>query len=94
MINVWFQQGTVWDLQSLAAEGFRQVVKHASEDIYVTSGREGDHRADSLHFYGLAWDMRKCGYTKARILSILPGGDAKWDVVEYSWGFHTEYDPK
>lgn len=94
MAKVWIEQGTVWDLQPEAQEGFRAVCKHATKDIYVTSGKEGDHMAGSLHYSGLAWDMRKSGYTKPLLLHTLPGGDEVWDVVEYSWGFHVEYDKK
>ena len=86
-MRVWIQQGTVWNLEPKTAEGFRQVVKHASEDIYVTSGAEGDHRPDSFHYTFRAWDMRKCGYTKARLKKVV---GPNYDVVEYSWGFHVE----
>ena len=96
-INVWFQIGVTWNLQPVAAEGFRQVVKNAEEDVYVTSGREGDHHPASLHYLGLAWDQRAGSYEdKEDMLDVLPGGDKNWDVIYYpKWnGFHIEYDPK
>jgi hypothetical protein len=93
-IHVWFEQGTVWNLDPETHEGFRQMLRHANEDVYITSGREGDHHPASLHYLGRAWDMRHCGFTKAKLLSALPGMDTVWDVVEYSWGFHVERDPK
>jgi hypothetical protein len=96
-IKVWIEQGVVWDLQPVAAEGFRQVCKYAmyvEQDVFVTSGREGDHSPNSLHYLGLAWDMRKKGFIKEELLEILPFGDKHWDIVEYEWGFHIEFDPK
>ena len=88
--NVWFQQGVVWDLRLAAHEGFRQVIKHAKAGVFVTSGREGNHHPDSLHYLGLAWDMRHCGYTKDRLLEVLPGGGLYWRVVSRADGFHVE----
>lgn len=93
-VKVWFEQGVVWDLEPETHEGFRQVVKSATEDIYITSGREGDHHPASLHYLGRAWDMRFHGFTKEKLLAVLPGGDKVWDVVQYGWGFHVERDPK
>lgn len=99
-MNVWIQQGTVWDLQLSAQRGFRRVVKlfgKFKEDVYVTSGREGDHHPASLHYPGLAWDMRNGRakkFSKDEVIACLPGGDKYWDVVFYDWGFHIEYDPK
>ena len=90
-MKVWIEQGVSWNLMYRAAEGFRQVIKAAKQDIFITSGREGDHRPDSLHYLGRAWDMRKSGFTKAKLKRIL-GKD--WDVIQYSWGFHVELDPK
>jgi hypothetical protein len=95
-IKVWIEQGVVWGLNYPADEGFRQIVKHATRDVYVTSGREGDHDPASLHYLGLAWDMRSCGLTKKQMYGILPGGELCWDIVYYpDWkGYHIEYDPK
>lgn len=94
MPKVWIEQGVYWNLLPIAQEGFRKVCAHAQKDVYITSGKEGDHQPGSLHYSGLAWDMRKSGYTKPLLLYTLPGGDKVWDVVEYDWGFHVEYDPK
>lgn len=94
-IKVWFQIGTVWDLLPEVQEGFRQVVKHAKQDVYVTSGREGKHHPASLHYSGKAWDMRHSGYdTSQELYDVLPGGEQQWDVVGYTWGWHIELDPK
>ena len=94
MISVWFQQGTEFDLEPEAMYGFRCMCAKAKEDVYITSGREGDHMPGSLHYSGLAWDMRKSGYkTKADLYAVLPGGAGDWDIVEYDWGYHVEYDP-
>ena len=94
MIQVWFRQGVLWDLISEAHEGFRQVVKAAKEDIYVTSGRDGQHLPHSFHYTGRAWDMSKSGFTKTRLLKILNGINPKhrWQVIDHGTWFHIELD--
>ena len=94
MTKIWIEQGVIWNLQPVAHEGFRRVIKLAVKmgcDIYVLSGAEGDHQPDSLHYPGLAWDMRTNGFTKQVLLVAL---GKEWDVIAYDWGFHCEYDPK
>lgn len=98
-MKVWIEQGVVWNLQPKAQEGFRHVVKlfkKHKKDVFVTSGAEGDHMPDSLHYCRRAWDQRNAGFKKSEILKALPGGGKFWDVIEYpKWnGLHIEYDPK
>jgi len=92
-MKVWIEQGVIWDLRPEAAAGFRKIIKAAKSDIFVTSGREGDHAPWSLHYLGLAWDARSCGLTKKEMQKIL---GADFDIVYYpNWkGYHIEYDPK
>ena len=94
--KIWIEQGVIWDLQPVAQEGFRRIVRAAKKDVFVTSGKEGDHSPASLHYSGLAWDMRSCGLTKNQMYWVLPGGELKWDIIYYpTWkGYHIEYDPK
>jgi len=92
--KIWIEEGVIWDLDPIARPGFRRVKKLAVKlgcSVHVLSGREGDHQPDSLHPDGLAWDMQKDKFTKSDLLVTL--GD-EWDVIEYDWGFHCEYDPK
>jgi len=89
MKKVWIEQGVIWALIPESQDGFRKVVKKAKQDIYVTSGGEGDHIAESFHYSGRAWDMRKSGFTAVGLRKVL---GAKWDVVQYPWGFHCELD--
>jgi len=65
-------------------------------DFVITSTTAGDHRADSFHYVGLACDIRKRTFhglpiTLAALREVLGAG---FDVIEYSWGFHFEWDPK
>ena len=92
--KVWFEQGCVFTPIPIVAEGFRRVVKLAKQlecNVNVTSGREGDHMVDSLHYLDRAWDMQTNKFILFKLKEVLGKG---WDVVEYPWGFHCEYDPK
>ena len=65
-------------------------------DFVVTSPTAGDHRADSFHDVGRAADIRKRTFhgvliTIGALRAVLGAG---FDVVEYSWGYHFEWDPK
>lgn len=100
-IKVWIEQGVIWDLQPLAAEGFRKIVAKAKKDVFVTSGREGDHLPHSFHYPGLAWDMRSCGLKRKEMLDILDDvGNGilgnNWTIIYYpSWkGYHIQYRPR
>ena len=73
MIKVWHEQGIVWDPRPILEEGYRRIIAKAKKDVFVMSGREGDHLPHSLHYSGLAWDMRSCGLRKAEMLEILKG---------------------
>ncbi|RLD00690.1 MAG: hypothetical protein DRI46_06770 [Chloroflexi bacterium] len=66
-------------------------------DFVITAGLEGLHSAGSLHYYGLAIDVRTRDLriksrkiAAARIQNIL-GGD--YDVVLEKDHIHVEYDP-
>lgn len=97
--NVWIQQGTTFNPNIELKRAFRHVVKHSmlrGWSVYITSGSDGDHRMDSLHYIDDAVDILHNGISKTKIESLL-GTDrpsADFDVVRYDWGFHIEYDPK
>lgn len=90
-------------LSNLAAmEHARRIVARVwvqyGYQLVVTSGYEGQHSADSLHYRGLAEDYR----TRDIASSMLPRmvDDVKallgrdYDVVLESTHLHVEYDPK
>lgn len=62
-------------------------------DLWVTSRRDGKHRSGSFHYSGCAEDIRdrKKVVSLAEIKHHL---GRHFDVVEYSWGYHVEWDPE
>ncbi len=94
-MTVWVKEGVAGDLQTVAQKGFGRVVRYYEMhglDTYRTSIREGNHMGGSLHYIGLAFDIKRQKRTKKQILAILGSG---WQVIEYSDMdiFHCEYDP-
>jgi len=95
-MTVWYKQGVIGDLQPIARKGLGRVaslLKLHKSDLHITSLRDGNHRAGSLHYDGLAFDFIKHGnqgYNKSDIQKIL-GSD--WDVVNETTHIHCEYDP-
>mgnify|MGYP001260166124 FL=1 len=68
------------------------------KELCVTAGLDGAHSAGSLHYYGLAVDLRTryfSGEVKKQIVGELQRalGD-KYDVVAHRTHIHCEYDPK
>jgi hypothetical protein len=95
-MTVWNKQGVLGNLQPIAQKGFGRVAAQYTregQDIYVTSIREGNHKAGSLHYLGLAFDIKRGKVSKFMIQTALGAG---WDVLEYPELniFHCEYDPK
>jgi len=57
--TVWYQIGTYGKLNCEASIGFQKVRRlymKRKQDLYITSIGEGDHRMDSRHYMGNAWD--------------------------------------
>lgn len=67
-------------------------------EAIVTSGNDGQHMPGSLHYKGLAMDLRTRDQTHAKItafatrLQMEIGDD--YDVVVEKDHIHVEYDPK
>jgi hypothetical protein len=57
----------------------------------ITSGTEGRHSRKSLHYKGLAIDIRGGSQSLADYLQVNLGGD--YDVVFEIDHIHVEYDP-
>jgi hypothetical protein len=95
-VTVWIKQGVLGDLRAVAQKGFGRVAdlyaRH-SEDVFVTSKRESNHWGGSLHYIGLAFDIRRGHRSLLEVKNTLGHG---WDVLEYEdlGIFHCEYDPK
>ena len=72
--------------------------KEHNKELVITSARDGIHSAGSLHYYGLAVDLRIWGFsinTKHQIVKDLQDilGDG-YDVILHESHIHVEYDPK
>lgn len=65
-------------------------------DTLVTSGAEGQHMAGSLHYVGLALDLRlPSPATVARVVALLKDAlGPQYDVVLEKDHIHVEFDPK
>jgi len=93
-MTVWIKQGVIGDLQTVTQKGLGRVAKLYSshgEDLFVTSLREGNHSKGSLHYIGLAFDIRP-GNVSTDLIRIALG--SHWDVVNEGNHIHCEYDPK
>jgi len=70
------------------------------KELVVTAGLDGTHSAGSLHYYGLALDLRTRYFedeTKVKVASELKKELAKYfyfDVVLHGSHIHVEYDRK
>jgi len=94
-MTMWLKQGVIGDLQSNARKGLGRVADlfHShKQDIYVTSIRDGNHSAGSLHYDGLAFDIRNPDEVSPIELRGTLGPN--WDVVFEKDHIHCEYDPK
>ena len=93
-MSVWYKQGVIGDLQPVARKGLGRVAGLYSSmglELHVTSLRDGNHKAGSLHYDGLAFDIRPGSLSIHEIKEVL---GPSWDVVKESTHIHCEYDPK
>lgn len=78
----------------LAAEGV--FYRNGSREVVVTSGEDGEHMEKSLHYLGLAVDVRRPDDAMVpfimRGLREALGPD--FDVVDERNHIHIEYDPR
>ena len=94
-MTVWYKQGVIGDLQPIARKGLGKVADlyaEVEEDLFVTALRDGNHKAGSLHYDGLAFDIRR--HYKQLKTSIKVKLGSNWDVIYESNHIHCEYDPK
>jgi len=89
-MTIWYKQGVCGDLQIVAQKGLGRIDNAYKKDLFVTSLRDGNHMPGSLHYIGLAFDIRPT-MEKRDIKRIL---GPKWDVVDEGNHIHCEYDPK
>ncbi|NIP25969.1 MAG: hypothetical protein GWN94_16835 [Phycisphaerae bacterium] len=95
-MSVWIKEGCCGDLipRMQKAHGkLTELYAVRGKDLYVSSRRDGKHRSGSFHYNGCAEDI----LDYAKIVSLLDIKHAlgrDFDVVEYDWGYHVEYDPE
>tara|TARA_R100000656_G_scaffold122274_1_gene97782 strand:+ start:294 stop:575 length:282 start_codon:yes stop_codon:yes gene_type:complete len=93
MRHVLYKQGVCGDLTREATRGFGQVAalyERNGIDMVVTSIREGNHSAWSLHYIGRAFDLRVTDIDVTQIREVL---GPEWDVVDEATHIHCELDP-
>ena len=95
----------IWGLQ----EPMRHILRHADKiwqaygyDLVLTSARDGIHSAGSLHYYGLAIDIRNSsewGFKDEDRLSMideliikLAKIDPAYQLINHKSHLHVEYD--
>jgi hypothetical protein len=94
-MTVWYKQGVLGDLQTVARKGLGRVANlfnKSGEDLFVTSLRDGNHSGGSLHYDGLAFDIRPSD--KVLLVDIINVLGPDWDVIYEGNHIHCEYDPK
>ena len=68
------------------------------QELWVTAGLDGEHSAGSLHYYGLALDLRTRYFDKPTLRKVAEKLEKalgkNYDVVVHKSHIHVEYDPK
>ena len=72
--------------------------KKYGQELVITAGMDGEHSASSLHYYGLAIDLRTSYFTPEIASSVRDELQAKlgrnFDIVSEKSHIHAEFDPK
>lgn len=93
-VNIWGLELPMQRVLKCAAA----IWSEKGEELVITSARDGMHSAGSLHYYGLAVDLRSRYFDKQTQVDIVDtlrsylGED--YDVIHHSTHIHVEYDRK
>lgn len=102
MVPVYFKSGvSLKGIQPVTVLGIQMCARgfwsFGLDKMTVTSVTDGKHREGSLHYKGLAFDLRTRDLTKEEVelladhlRGILEG---EWDVVVEKTHIHVEFDP-
>lgn len=96
-IKIWNKEGVIGDLHPELQRELGKVINYYEDkgllNFYITSKREGEHKAGSFHPIGRAVDFEAQGI-KYDQLRVMTGLD--FDLIIFNDGknFHLEYDPK
>lgn len=67
------------------------------QKLVITCGLDGEHSAGSLHYYGLAVDLRTNYFTPDEVVEIAEQLQDElgctYDVIVHRTHIHVEYDP-
>ena len=98
-MTVWYKQGAIGDLQPIARKGLGKLsTLFASHglDLFITSLRDSNHMSGSLHYDGLAFDVKYnrqiSNLVSLKMIKDTLGPD--WDVVQEPDHVHCEHDPE
>jgi len=94
-MTVWYKQGVLGDLQPVVRKALGKVaslIESNGHDTFITSLRDGNHSSGSLHYDGLAFDLKHYSVTTIANIKLALGSD--FDVIDESNHIHIEYDPK
>lgn len=101
-----FKQGVYQFGLCKPMDKFLAALDEVAPDFVVTSTTGDKHQRDSRHYSGHAADTRRRTFHgKTLTLELLRAVARKverdlgarpgsFDIIEYDWGFHTEWDPK
>lgn len=96
MINIWQRQSVCGDLSRSMQKAQGKIAKlyhQKGRPLMISSRRDGEHSAGSFHYIGEAEDyFDPTKYVFKKEIQDLLGHN--YDVIEYDWGYHVEYDPK
>ena len=70
-----------------------KIWKKQSRELVITSGLEGSHSAGSLHYYGLAVDLRLPPDLVRATRELAAELGSQFDVILEKHHIHVEYDP-
>lgn len=95
-MNIWLKIDVSGDLQPVMAKARGKVAltyHEAGEDLYITSKRDGIHGLGSLHYEGLAIDVRYPQKREGIIEKLKSALGPGFDVIAEGDHIHIEYDP-
>ena len=73
------------------------VWKNHNQELWITGSLDGEHSAGSLHYYGLAVDLRTRYFSVAERREVAAALKASlncnYDIVLHPTHIHVEYDP-
>jgi hypothetical protein len=96
-MTVWLKQGVLGDINRhirLAINSVHTLCQQHSEDLFITSLRDGNHSAGSLHYDGCAFDCRKGELTRENVLRALSTLGPFYEVIDEVDHLHVEWDCK